>query len=69
MTGLLSNLANNLAEGIYKIKCKYGHNNKKCETFGIKYTDCECCLEQTSVEDDLKEYKCLCFNKNYQETF
>ena len=29
---LLSSLANNLAEGVHKIKCKYEHNDKKCET-------------------------------------
>ena len=32
MTGLLSNLVGNLADGIHKIKCQYGHDNKnvKC---------------------------------------
>ena len=69
MTGLLSNLVNNLAERILKIKSKYGHDNKKCETFGNKYIDYGCCLEHTSVKDDLIEYKFLYFNKNYQETF
>ena len=34
-----------LAVGIHKIKCKYGHGNKKCQTCRIKYLDCECCLE------------------------
>ena len=47
MASSLSNLVN-LAEGIHKIKCKYGHDNKKCK-------GCECCLEYTSVEDDLIE--------------
>ena len=35
----LSNLVDNLAEGIQQefiFKCKYGHDNKKCETCGIK---------------------------------
>ena len=41
----LSNLVDNLAEGIHKIKCKYGHDNKKYETCEIKYKDCECALE------------------------
>ena len=27
----LSNLANNLAEETHKIKCKYGHDDKKAE--------------------------------------
>ena len=41
MASSLSNHVNILAEGIHKIKCKYGHDNKKCETCGIKYKDCE----------------------------
>ena len=32
MASSLPNLVNNLAEGIHKIKCKYGHDDKKCET-------------------------------------
>ena len=28
MASSLSNLFNNLAEGIYKIKCKFGHDDK-----------------------------------------
>ena len=27
----LSNLVNNLSEGIHRIKCKFGHDDKKCE--------------------------------------
>ena len=69
MTSLLSNLVNNLSEGIHKIKCKYEHNNKKCETFTIKYKYCDCFLEHTSFKDDLIEYKCLCCNKNFQHKF
>ena len=30
---LLSNLFNNLSEEIHKVKCKYGHEDKKCETW------------------------------------
>ena len=45
MASLLSNLVGNLAEGVHKIKCKHGHDNKKCETCGIKYKDCERHLE------------------------
>ena len=37
MASSLSNLVNNLSEGIHRIKCKYGHDDKKCETSGIKY--------------------------------
>ena len=59
MANSLSNLINNISEEIYKIKCKYGHGDKKCETCGIKYKYCDCFLE----------YKCLCYNKNYQQKF
>ena len=65
MAGSLSNLLNNLSEGIQGIKCKYGHNNRKCETCRIKYRNCECSLESTNFKNDLIEYKCLCYNKNY----
>ena len=59
MASSLSNLANNLSEVIYKIKCKFGHHNKICETCGIKYRYCDCFLVYTNFKDDLKEYKCL----------
>ena len=32
LPSLLSNLVNNLSEGIHRIKCKYGHDDKICET-------------------------------------
>ena len=32
MTSSLSNLVNNLSEGIHKITCKHGHEDKKCKT-------------------------------------
>ena len=69
MASLLFNLVNNLVEGIHKIKCKYGQDNKKRETCGIIYTECECSLEYTDVKDDLIEYVCLCPKKNYQKKF
>ena len=65
----LSNLVDNVAEGIHKIKCKCGYDNKKCETCGIKYRDCECCLKYTNVKDDLILYNCLCCSRNYQKKF
>ena len=63
MASSLSNLVNNLSEGIHRIKCKFGHNDKKCETCGIKYKYCDCFLEYTHFKDDLIEHKCLCGNK------
>ena len=32
MASSLSNLVNNLTEGIHKVKCKCGHNDKKGKT-------------------------------------
>ena len=31
MARLLSNFVNNLSEGIHRIKCKFEHDDKKCE--------------------------------------
>ena len=67
MASSLWSLVNNLSEKIHKIKCKYGHDDKKCETCGIKYNYCDCFLEYLNFKDDLIEYKCLCCNKNYQQ--
>ena len=55
MASSVSNLVDNFAEGIHKIKCKYGHDNKKNEVCGIKHKDCVCCLEYKKVKDDLIE--------------
>ena len=44
MANILSNLVNIIAKGFHKIKCKHGYYNKKFETYGIKYKDCECSL-------------------------
>ena len=46
MASSLSNIANTLAEGIYKIEFKYGHDNKMCKKCKIKY-NWECSLEYT----------------------
>ena len=45
----LSNLADNLTEGIHKIKCK----------------DCDYFLEHKGFNDNLMKYKCLSYNKDY----
>ena len=45
----LSNLVDNLAKGIHKIKCK----------------DCDCFLEYEKAKDNLIKHKCLSCNKNY----
>ena len=69
MTSSLSNLVNSLSERIYRIKCKYGHDDKKCEACRIKYKYWDCFLEYTNFKDDLIEYKCLSSDNNYQHKF
>ena len=49
MASSLSNLIDNLTEGIHKIKCR----------------ECGCSLEYESVWNNLIKYKCLTCNKNY----
>ena len=39
MKSSLSYLLNNLAKVIHEIKCKYGHEDKKCEICEMKYKD------------------------------
>ena len=69
MASLLSNLASNLSEGIYEIKCKLRHNYINCEACGIKYKHCICFIEYTNFKDDSTEYKCLCCNKTINKSF
>ena len=69
MASSLSNLFKNLSEGIHRVKCKFGHDDKKCETCRTKYKYCDCFLENSNVKGDLTEYKCLCCDKNYQHKF
>ena len=66
MASSLSNLVNNLSEGIHRIKFKFGHGDEKCKICLIKYKYCDCFLEYTNFNDDLIEYKCLCCNKGHK---
>ena len=63
----LSNLVNSFSEGICIIKCKFRHDDKKCETCRTKYKYCSFFLEYAIFEDDLIEYKCLICNKSCQK--
>ena len=47
----LSNLVNNISERIYKIKFKYRHADKKCQTCQNKYKYCDCFLEYINFKD------------------
>ena len=49
MASSLSNLFDNVTEGIHEVKCR----------------DCNCFLEYESVKDNLMKYKCLSYNKDY----
>ena len=69
MASSLSKLVNNSSEGIYRIGYKHWHNDRKCETCGIKYKYCDCFLEYTNFKDDLVEYKYSRCNKCYQGKF
>ena len=69
MASSLSNLVNNLYEGTHRIKCKYRHDDKKCEAYRNEYKYCDCFLRYENFKDDLIEYKCLCCDKNYQHKF
>ena len=53
MASSLSNLVDNLTEGIHKIKCK----------------DCDCFLEYESVKDNLIKCKCLSCNRDCSYNF
>ena len=69
MASSLSNFDNDLPEGLPRIKCKLGHDDKKCETYRIKYKYCDCLFEYTNFKDDLIDYKCLSCNKSYRRKF
>ena len=69
MATSLSNLVSNLSEEVHRIKCKFGHDDKKCKSCGIKYKYCDYFLEYIKYKDDLIKYKCLCCSKNYQHKF
>ena len=59
MANSFSNLVNNLSEGIHRFRCKYRHDDKKCEACRIEYKYYDCSLEYISFKDDLIEYN-LC---------
>ena len=56
LSSSLSNLVNNLSEGIHRIKHKYRHDDKKYGTCGIRYKYCNCFLEYMNLKDELIEY-------------
>ena len=69
MTSSLPNLIDNFSQGIRRNKYKFGHDDKKCDTCGIRYKYCDCFLEYSNFEHDLIEQKCLICNTNCQGKF
>ena len=51
----LSTLANDFSGGIHKIKCKHGCDDKKCETWRIKYEYSDCFPEYKNFKGGLTE--------------
>ena len=51
MASSLSNLVNNVSEGIHRTKCKFGHDDKKCETCRVKYMYGDCFLQYANFKD------------------
>ena len=49
-------LVKNLSEEVHRIKCKYRHDDKKCETCEIKYNNCDCFHQDTNFKDYLMEF-------------
>ena len=73
MVSSLSNLVNNISEGIHKIKCKYRHDDKnvKLAELDINIGTVFCLFvcfffEFTNFRNDVIEHKCLCCIKNYK---
>ena len=59
MATLLSNLLNNLSEGIHKIKCKYRHGDKKKKNAKPAALNINIATVFLNTQDDLIQYKCL----------
>ena len=69
MASSLLNHVNNLSDRIHRIKYKFEHDDKKCETCETKYKYCNCYFEYKNFKDSLIEYKCVICNKNCQIKF
>ena len=63
MASSLSNLVNSFLEEIDKINSKYVQDNRKCETWRIKYKHCNYFLEYTTFKDDLLDTQFMLWQK------
>ena len=71
MVSSLSNLVNNISEGIHKIKCKYRHDDKNVKLAELNINIGTVFFfffffEFTNFRNDVIEHKCLCCIKNYK---
>ena len=57
MASSLPHFVNNVSKVTYRIKCEHGHDDKKCETCGIRCTHCNSFLEYTNFKENLLDYK------------
>ena len=69
MANSLPSLVKSLSEGIQRVKFKYRHDDRKCQTCRIKYRHYDCFFEYAKIKDDLIEYKFLICNRNFQIKF
>ena len=71
MASSLSNLVNNLSEGICRVKYKFVLDYKKCETCGTKYKYCDCFLEYANfIHERLTNNKYMKdYNKNKELSY
>ena len=73
MASSLSNLVNNISEGIHKIKCKYRHDDKNVKLAELNINIGTVSFfffffEFKNFRNDVIEYKCLCCIKNYNKS-
>ena len=67
MTNSLSNLVNNLPEGLHRIRCTLGNEGTKCESCGIKYKYCHCFFFNIQTLKIITNF--LSCSKSYQQKF
>ena len=68
MVSSLLNLVNNAFEGIYRIKCKFGHNDKKCETCKIKHNNIQTHDKKwETFKIQYKYYECFLKYTNFKD--
>ena len=60
MASSLSNLVNNLSEGIHRIICKFRHNDKNMKLVELNISIATVFLNTQILKMIKDDYKCLC---------